>query len=56
MLLKTQLSGEKLQTERGDVVRNVYKAVRGWKAEDERVPHAFCGSRKQETQSSVSDS
>lgn len=35
MLLKNQLSGEELQTERGDAVRNVYKATRGWKTEAE---------------------
>lgn len=43
MLLKTQLSGEKPQTERGDAVRNVYKAARGRTAEDEGAPRALCG-------------
>lgn len=43
MLLKAQLSGERPQTERGDAVRNVYKAARGRTAEDERAPRALCG-------------
>lgn len=43
MLLKTQLSGEKPQTERGDAVRNVYKAARGRTAEDERAPRTLEG-------------
>lgn len=41
MLLKTQLSGEKPQTERGDAVRNVYRAARGRTAEDEGAPRAL---------------
>lgn len=41
MLLKSQLSREKLQTERGDAVRNVYKAVRGRTADDDRAPPAL---------------
>lgn len=43
MLLKAQLSGERPQTERGDAVRNVYKAARGRMSEDEMAPRALCG-------------
>lgn len=48
--LRPSCPEEKLQAERGDIVRNVYKAVSGWKAEDDRAPTAFCFLRKQETE------
>lgn len=55
MLLKTQLSGEKPQTERGDTVRNVYKAAWGRMAEDQQTPRALCGLRKKARQRLVLD-